>query len=293
MTKIIRQIKRAAESPSEVIPYIVDYVTGNIRLRIDNYYCKPNKKSILDENWDILVILDACRYGSLVQENRFKENCEVYRSQASNTTPWFRYNFVKQSSKKTEDIVYVSANPKASSRNCNPSIFTEIIDVYRKAWDDTQTVPADKVTDKAIQKHYEYPNNRLVVHYLQPHGPFIGTDNPYLSEDSYKKLQNGEVTLETVLDTYRECLNYALDEVERLIEYLNGDVVITSDHGESFGEAGIYAHPPYARSRVLLDVPWIELTGEGKSPPKSLIDNQGDRDVGKSVEEQLKHLGYK
>jgi hypothetical protein len=77
-----------------------------------------------------------------------------------------------------------------------------------------------------------------------------------------------------------------------LVDGVSGDVVITADHGESFGEAGIYGHPPWANSDVLLHIPWVELEGRGNRPQYVTDALDVDRDVTSDIEEQLDSLGY-
>jgi hypothetical protein len=138
----------------------------------------------------------------------------------------------------------------------------------------------------------EYPDERIVVHYLQPHGPFVGSDELNLHLHRYRRLRRGEVSLETVLDAYHDCLLNLLTHVERLADGVSGDVVVTADHGESFGEAGIYGHPPWAYSDVLMYVPWIELKGNGNPPEYVTSSTEQETEVSTTVEEQLESLGY-
>lgn len=55
--------------------------------------------------------------------------------------------------------------------------------------------------------------------------------------------------------TLRRCWG----EVSELLKNLSDKkVVITSDHGEAFGEWGIYGHPGGVYIKALTEVPWFE-----------------------------------
>jgi len=34
----------------------------------------------------------------------------------------------------------------------------------------------DRSRDAAIEAYEQFPNKRLIIHFMQPHGPFIGSD---------------------------------------------------------------------------------------------------------------------
>jgi len=287
----ISRLREAGSRPSDVAAYLRDQIVGRAMIRLHGSHQPPSKSKVIEEEWDILIVLDACRYGALLQTNPFDADCEKQISQASNTLPWFYKNFASTPEESLSDIIYVSANPKASSENCNPEQFYHLEEIFRTHWDDeVQTIPPQPVTNEALRWHEHHPEKRLVVHYMQPHGPFIGSDQPHIDADYYKSLKERDVTLEQVITAYIDCLQYVLEEVETLVKHCTGDIVITSDHGESFGQDGIYAHPPWAHSETLLEVPWIELEGQGE-PIKSL-DVEQSNNTPPDVVDQLEHLGY-
>jgi hypothetical protein len=71
-------------------------------------------------------------------------------------------------------------------------------------------------------------------------------------------LSNG--TRETVMSYHEENLRIALESITDLIDNLEGDVVVTADHGEAFGEQGIWEHHIETHIPPLVEVPWLELT---------------------------------
>lgn len=70
----------------------------------------------------------------------------------------------------------------------------------------------------------------------------------------------GESTREAALAYHEENLRVALEAVAELLPELDGAVVVTADHGEAFGEHGIWEHHIETHIPPLVEVPWIEVT---------------------------------
>jgi len=285
--------RKAIGNPREAANHLLKAARGRLLVHLNGLYQKPNSERLVDESWDVLVVLDACRYDVLNIENPWNVECCDVVSQESNTGPWFEYNFLDIPQKRARDIVYVTANPRVNKSKTGSNWFGHLEETHEYAWDsDIGTVHPDDLTDAALRMHDAYPDRRLVAHYVQPHGPLAGSDDPFLSRDFYRRLQQGDVSREYTIEIYSQSLQYALKEVDRLVSHVNGDVVVTSDHGESFGEGGLYGHPPGAKSKYLLQVPWIELKGEGEPIPQSVLEHRDERET-VEVEERLRDLGYK
>ncbi|KXA94987.1 hypothetical protein AKJ37_07125, partial [candidate division MSBL1 archaeon SCGC-AAA259I09] len=54
-------------------------------------------------------------------------------------------------------------------------------------------------------------------------------------------------------------LEYALEAIQRFAEEVEGKIVVTSDHGEAFGEGGLWGHINKPHIPVLVEVPWLEI----------------------------------
>lgn len=83
-----------------------------------------------------------------------------------------------------------------------------------------------------------------------------------------------------------------MDEIELLLENFEADeVVITSDHGNAFGERFLYQHPIYVEAEAVKAVPWVETRA---NDTKSLIniDTSPAQQSSLSKEEKLAVLGY-
>ena len=112
------------------------------------------KKAILKRPWDILIILDACRYDyfAKISHKFFSEIPAKARSPASNTYEWAKKVLEPYDWK---DVIYISANPWINSRVPVKDIdlrmkFFAIYDAWLHNWDDEKnTVWPDKLTDIA------------------------------------------------------------------------------------------------------------------------------------------------
>ncbi|KXB06240.1 hypothetical protein AKJ53_00890, partial [candidate division MSBL1 archaeon SCGC-AAA382F02] len=58
---------------------------------------------------------------------------------------------------------------------------------------------------------------------------------------------------------YEENLRRVLKVVSELLSKIGGKTIITSDHGEAFGEQGIWHHPENVHVPVLMEVPWLRV----------------------------------
>ena len=324
-----RALQRVLENPEQAIKFAWRNVSGRFKNRLAGGYMRPSETSVLDYNWDVLAILDACRYDMLAENNPFNADVEKRITQAPNTKAWFETNFVEASDAQLKDIVYVATIPNASSEMIESSRLAHLEDVFRYGWDaDLRTTPADIVTAVAVKLHQRYPSKRLVVHYGQPHVPFVGHEN-YRSElytpdyvkyadaevsaDSqtiadiesapemmnmynhpFRSLKKGVATEDEVREAYDANLEYVLPHVTELRKYVSGKFCVSADHGNGMGEHGIYGHPPWGFTETVLEVPWVCTAGGGEQPPNHILEMDIDKsEVEASVEQQLEDLGYK
>lgn len=139
-------------------------------------------QDIHGSDWDYLIVLDACRY------DYFKDNYEDFlkgdlskkKTRGTSTIEWLPKTFTSRYNYK-----YISANPYCnglgvSLRDQLPGYeyewngkdtFTEVIDSWDKDWDEkVNTVRPENLTDTAID---EKNGGKMIIHYIQPHRPFI------------------------------------------------------------------------------------------------------------------------
>jgi hypothetical protein len=273
---------------------------------------------VMDEDWDNLVIIDACPL-------HIFENCydgpgavETRISRGETTARFFRENFEGESH---YDTIVVSGNAAAGD-------VAEHLDFFKFVglWGDADfnqadrrhrdVVPPKAVVEKTIEVHEEHPNKRIISHFLQPHPPFVVKDGEPLSAGSkyrdFTASRRGEISAEKIRKLYRENTDYVLEYVDELTNTLAGKSVITTDHGTLLGE-GVpliyellhprwsfrnrnrfdYAHYSNLRLPTLVEVPWVELDSTTRRDVIEAETPEGlemDRDV---IEEQLEALGYR
>jgi hypothetical protein len=244
--------------------------------------------NVFEREWDVLVVLDACRADllqSVATEGDLLGDVGEMRSVGSSSSEWLENTF--EGHPETARTVMVTGNTW-TDRYLDASAFAALDEVWKYAWDDQLgTVPASAVTDRAIAMAQRREPNRLIVHYMQPHHPFVAdpiagdegmarTGDHSSGANPWVLLRRGEISVERVWTAYEATLRGVLPEVATLVEHVEGRVAVTADHGNLFGEWGLYGHPMHTPVPALLAVPWAETTGEGRSydptlePPEQL-----------------------
>lgn len=269
-----------------------------------------DETNVFDHDWDVLVILDGCRVDLMreVQDDyKFISDVSEITSTGSMSLEWMQNTFTGAPSDELASTAYVTSN-LFSKEVCDPEMFARLEEVWRYGWDeDLNTIPANSVTDKAIEVMRTDAPDRLIVHYMQPHHPFIGGNNTLQSfnpdpfgrdnngtmeaRTAWDALRRGLVTHDDVWHAYKENLRYVLENVSILRENMNADkFVITADHGNAVGEWGIYDHPIGFPHPAVKHVPWVETTAEdtGTHEP-SVAENLTET----PIDEQLSALGYR
>lgn len=265
--------------------------------------------SVFERRWDVLVVLDACRADllrSVAPDVGFLGGVETVRSVGSSSSEWLENTFLGHG--ETGRTAMATGNTW-TERYLDATAFAALDEVWKYAWDDDLgTVPAAAVTDRAIALARDREPERLIAHYMQPHHPFV--PDPIAGDDGMARtgeessdsnpwvlLRRGETTVDRVRAAYEANLRHVLPEVERLVENVPGRVAITADHGNLFGEWGLYGHPMETPVPALLAVPWAETTGGGRKsetptlePPEPL---PVSRVYGKGTDrDRLRALGY-
>jgi hypothetical protein len=272
---------------------------------------------VLRERWDNLIILDACRFDTFKRQydlNGLGGKLESRISRGTETKEFLSENF---RGPRLTDLVYVTANPWVTRHYRN--MFHSIVSVWKDGWDaENGTVLPDEMSRQALETNEKYPDKRLIIHFVQPHRPFIG----YARVDWWKGkappfrfrpvwgsvAEEGRSLLEvmdgkTMMRFYERNLRLVLPFVNRLLSSLNGVTVVTADHGEAFGEwlhplipIRVYGHPGHTRIPSLTKVPWFVVES---STPK-LVKTQSEVSVSASlsreeedlINQRLSALGY-
>jgi hypothetical protein len=272
---------------------------------------KAHGPSVYTQDWDILILLDTCRpdvfeeyaIPFLNQEGIEVSSFETVTSNASQSREWMERTFIDDYCLMVSQTAYVTANvytAKVFDGMCGRHPFDELVELWRTDWDDTHaTVRAENVVQAALPYvGADRPSEKTIVHFMQPHFPSVAdpiTEQQTPIQPDYtgqsvtfawNKLQDREISEERVRKSYNENLLYALEEVIELIHQADGKVVLSSDHGQAFGEWGVYGHPPSTRTKEVLEVPWAVVKERDSSP-------ESDANVEEGVDEKLAALGYK
>jgi hypothetical protein len=273
----------------------------------------PMGQNVFAADWDMLIILDACRVDALhavTSEYAFLDAIDTRWSVGSTSFEWMVHTFDQRYREEIENTAYVTGNPyptRVFDRQYHPPVRTAIpfgpteYDVVdRKTFrlldevaqygvdDDLEAVPARTMTDRAVDVGRSLNPERLLVHYMQPHVPYLSETT--IERPEFARFMRGDVTREEMWTAYVDNLRYALDDVELLLENVEAEtVVITADHGEAFGEFGFYDHTIGCPHPVVRRVPWVRTsaTDKGTYEP-SIKPERGDL----NVESHLSDLGY-
>jgi hypothetical protein len=279
---------------------------------------KNNGTYLLKERWDNLIILDACRFDTFknqYESGGLKGRLETRISRGSETKEFLSQNFA--GSMNTKDLVYVTANPWVT-KNFNDK-FHAVVPVWKDGWDmENNTVLPGEMYRRAIQANETYPDKRLIIHFVQPHRPFLD----YARVDWWKDgappfrfrlvwgsvAENGKSLLEvmdrqTMYRFYERNLKLVLPFVRKLLDSLKGVTVVSADHGEAFGELihplipiRVYGHPGHTRIPTLVEVPWLVVESASPKPVGDGAGESGSRHLSEADEEligkRLSALGY-
>jgi hypothetical protein len=232
---------------------------------------------VMGKEWDTLILLDACRFDAFSDLNSLHGSLSAVTSRGSTSREFLLRNFADR---KLHDTVYVTSSPQVVGYEFR---FHDVIHVWDSQWDkELRTVRPDSVTNAALEAANEYPDKKLIIHYMQPHYPFIGPTGRELETHAtftgglrerehlsiWELLSAGSVSMEEMRTAYEENLELVLEEVTGLVDELNGKTIVTSDHGNLFGERvsplpiRLYGHPPNVPAENLIQVPLVELPFE-------------------------------
>ena len=132
---------------------------------------------VMEEKWDYLIILDACRYDYFLMMYNNYFNGDLFKgiSVSTFTLEWCLKSFKDY----YPDVIYISGNPYINSkvkigRFHAKKHFYKVVDVWDFGWNEILgTVPPEKINETTINFIKKFPNKRFIIHYLQPHEPFI------------------------------------------------------------------------------------------------------------------------
>lgn len=286
----------------------------------------PLGTNIFERDWDLLIVLDACRVDALKAvepEYDFIGEVSSIWSVGSSSHEWLCKTFIETYADQIAETVYLSSNPhtlptfgggkRPPQKYVAPIMWAEwdVVDenqfkLLRQIQQDHDldeffdTLPPDIVTDHAIDVGRTVDADYMIAHYFQPHRPHIAAAyreaRPVnaIENHPWEAIQNGDATKHEVWENYLDNLRLALNSIERLLENIDAEtVVITADHGDLFGEFGQYGHPEGFIHPSLKKVPWVLTTATDKGTSTPHVNTKDkSRPSQSELNERLKQLGY-
>jgi len=242
--------------------------------RISNIYnhILP-KHSIFREDWNNMIILDACRYDyfkKAIKKIDIKGKLQKTFSIASHTLPFILNTFTKD---KYDDIVCISTNPYIDREVGHK--FHDCIPVWKDIWATVYggtVIPTD-IIPFVLNATIKYPNKRLLIWFVQPHSPYLFHElNPngvYMGRYSYEILKIYKMFFWAYLPVselrrrYMDNLLLVLKTCKRVLRMLHGKTIISSDHAECLGHFypftpfRVYGHYKDVRTPSMYKVPYF------------------------------------
>ncbi len=255
---------------------VIDRLGGYTRPRL------TDQRSLIERrDWNVLVILDACRYDAYLmsRERPHWGRLKPVYSPASITPHWLVRTWLGGD---WRDTIYISGNIFANKsigamkhlhryfRYRLADKFLDIVEVWRNSDPDTGAVPPERVyrayrmvrTRMRLRGLRLGRDYRLVIHFMQPHTPYLATPrlNHLINRLDRETRRDGVgLGFEYVyIPMLRRALGAKadkalwrlyMDNLERAARYARliaeenrGYTVITADHGEMLGEYNLYFH---------------------------------------------------
>lgn len=224
------------------------------------------------DEW-LIIVLDACRHDALDQY--LDRDVARVRSPALCSQEWGMACW----SGDYRDVTYVSANP-----HFNPHPPGHAYDWAASEHIGTVVDCFSEMRDPGALAlaALDHRAPKLVVHFMQPHAPYIGEEDPEAGDARWRYWR-----------AYRETLDIAWERgvTPLLASFADRQVVVTADHGEALGEGGEWHHSPVIDRPETRYVPWVEYAPGEERPDAEEPEPSGMGDD-ETVTERLEALGY-
>lgn len=148
---------------------------------------------ILKQDWRIFIVLDACRYDVFekLYEKTLKKKGELKKAKtfSTGTKDWIDANI---KGKDCGDIVYVDPIIILFNKWLPNNNFFKVDEVWKYGWDyNYGTILPEQITKSALKQMKNHPDKRFIIHYHQPHPPFL--------DPEFRKIRKTIVTPKSVL----------------------------------------------------------------------------------------------
>jgi len=310
----VSKVKTAVNEPDKILPWLGRKVNDAYR-----QVCGLSQPSdgyntdgfcIFSEDWDNLILLDACRYDYFKEYIDIPGKLESRISRGSMSREFARGNFHGEN---RFDTIYISQN------GWPVKMKEELGDEYRKVFY-SELIPGDprekgqvrdrcqKLSSRALELQQEYPHKRFILHYMPPHRPYVDTDGNIIlifKHKSIYELKREGIRHEDFKEAYDTTVQYILDHIKPVIKELEGKTVISADHGELLRERMFpipirrHGHPSGVYVEELVKVPWFIVDWDERKEIKTETELSGvsesreEKMTTEELDDHLRDLGYK
>lgn len=268
---------------------------------------------MMDADWDLLVLLDACHPEILESEldDEFDSSVAIgtRHSRGTDSSEFIRRQFA---GKTLHDTVYVTGNPYLSE--VPEGTFHATDNVLSDGFDkESGTVPPDIMVERTFEAMERYPHKRIISHFMQPHFPFlgekgekfshggieIGTSANFDAPNPWLGVMYGMIEPQEAIAAYCENHRIVVPHIMKLVTDVSDRIIISADHANLLGQRTMpiplqtYGHPKGIAHEDLTRVPWVEISATGQR--RNIRENPpvGHREMNEELEGKLAALGYK
>jgi hypothetical protein len=262
----VARLKTALRDPGLAADYAASRlgpVFSAVELPITSRF--PRGQSVLDEDWDVLLILDTCRVDALREatdrtDYEWLTNVGNRWSVGGSTLEWTAQTF-REAYREQADVDYIAGNvlvQQVLSGDRTPeeiagvpwaptnweTLSQSALNHFRSAGnlrsakeaaaghEDRPHPSADLVTDLTINHARDASPDKLIAHYVQPHYPYYSAVESGKQDElndwqryPFWELRTGQVDRERVWELYMEELLQALEAIDTLLENLDAERV--------------------------------------------------------------------
>jgi hypothetical protein len=158
----------------------------------------------LEREWDILLVFDACRYDYFEKCNPYPGKLSEYDISCNGTVKYFHLLFDNQD---CSDIVFIN-HIFLFSDWFNIDNFHKVINAYDTHWSEEYgTILPEGNTELGLKAIRENPGKRVIVHYVQPHLPYLDRPHKLVKRRTERQLAYKNPIEGTIASTLNKCKN--------------------------------------------------------------------------------------
>lgn len=141
-------------------------------------------QQLMEEAWKYCIILDACRFDmfSKMYDLFITGDVVPCQSPATCTIQWLNKTFTEY----YPDLCYISPVPFCNSKKTiyhkgimfnGGDHFYKVFDAWNDCWSNKyETVLPQVLRRYSIKQVVKHPDKRFVIHFMQPHAPFLNLE---------------------------------------------------------------------------------------------------------------------